>query len=219
MVYEADGNLRFAGDTTPIQDSPSCKLLISEILTSQPRSERARRQIFYQVASAVDRCIAGDRDNAESTLTQVRDRSRKVRLIEQQLSYLSGCAGITCLIWVVFIWFAVRFFGAFEAASSAVQILRILGLGAVGGLLSVVINLRKIEVENEAGLSVHFIVGATRASIASLAGVVMYLGIKGNLFLGIADQSSSLYAIYLLCILAGFSETLVPNSLTKLEGT
>lgn len=57
-----------------------------------------------------------------------------------------------------------------------------------------------------------------RIVISILASVIVYFCIKSNLILGICnDMETPIYGYMVFSVVAGFSETFVPNVLRKLE--
>lgn len=98
---------------------------------------------------------------------------------------------------VIFIWFVATF-------------------GSLGGFLSISINLKNYLVDYEAGILINMLAGVTRILISMIASIFILMVIKSNLLLGIIGESSH-YAVFAFAILAGFSESFVPNTLKKLE--
>jgi hypothetical protein len=89
---------------------------------------------------------------------------------------------------------------------------------SLGGFLSICINLRDLEFERSMAWWKFEIYGLQRIILASACGVVAYLLIASGIFFSflVGAKNSSL-TIMVICVLAGFSEKLIPNALGRLE--
>jgi hypothetical protein len=92
--------------------------------------------------------------------------------------------------------------------------------GSIGAFLSVCIGIKQLEL-NDFSIPWHnFIWGVVRIIIGIIGAIILFFGIKSKLiFSPFSEASSSKELIFFLCALAGFSESLVPNSLRKIEKT
>jgi hypothetical protein len=90
--------------------------------------------------------------------------------------------------------------------------------GSVGGFFSISIGLKKIICEKEVSNWLYITYGFERIIISILASTIVYFGIKTDLFFGsINSLTSPIIGYILIAFAAGFSETLIPNLLTKIE--
>jgi len=96
-------------------------------------------------------------------------------------------------------------------------------LAMLGGLFSVCLNLGSLEVNVNQQKWFLAIAGATRSIVAFLAGVGLLLAMRSKMFVGVAYPEGNppaasdplLIAEMFFCFLAGFSESFVPNILSK----
>ena len=95
-------------------------------------------------------------------------------------------------------------------------------LAILGGLFSVCLNLGSLEVNVNQQKWFLLIAGATRSIVAFLAGIGLLLAMRSKMFAGIAyqdgkppDGTALQIAEMFFCFLAGFSESFVPNILSK----
>jgi len=87
--------------------------------------------------------------------------------------------------------------------------------GAIGGMISVSLRLRRTTFEKEIPPYAYALFAFERVTIAILAAYIAFLAIKNGIsFQPIANNSFG-YSLY--GILAGFSETFVPGFLSKLQ--
>jgi hypothetical protein len=96
--------------------------------------------------------------------------------------------------------------------------------GGIGGLFSVAININKHQEKVNRLFGAHVIAGVFRMLIAMMSGLIIYVFFKSKLIaigssLTGGDESADHFATYMIAILAGFSESLVPNLIRKTEKT
>ena len=90
--------------------------------------------------------------------------------------------------------------------------------GSVGGFFSISIGINKIVSEKDVTKWLYFLYGAERIIISILAAGISYFAIQADLIFGLTKNLSNPIIVFIFfSILAGFSETLVPNILTKIE--
>lgn len=90
--------------------------------------------------------------------------------------------------------------------------------GCVGGFFSLSIGLNKIVCEKDVAWWLYIIYGIERIIIALLASAIVYFAIQADLVFSICKKMTNPVIGYVIfAIVAGFSETLVPNLLTRLE--
>jgi hypothetical protein len=90
--------------------------------------------------------------------------------------------------------------------------------GSVGGFFSISIGIKKIVKEKNVTKWLYYLYGAERVTISILAAGISYFAIQVDLIFGLTKNlSNPIIGFIFFSILAGFSETLVPNILTKIE--
>jgi hypothetical protein len=90
--------------------------------------------------------------------------------------------------------------------------------GSIGGFLSVSRRLRKTVFEKDVNKYLYIIYGIERVFISILGAIIIFFAIKSNLAFGIVNElTKPAYGFILFSIVAGFSETLIPNLLIRLE--
>ena len=92
--------------------------------------------------------------------------------------------------------------------------------GTIGGFISVSRRIRQMVFEKEVDWYLYLFYGFERVSISAFCAVIAYFIIHSNLALGIINElTTPIYGILVIAFVAGFSETLIPNLLIKLEKT
>lgn len=90
--------------------------------------------------------------------------------------------------------------------------------GAIGSFLSVSRRLRKTIFEKGVHSASYIIYGLERTCISIFSSIIIYFAIKSNLIFGLSNELEKPILAYIVFgVVAGFSETLVPNLLIKLE--
>ncbi len=90
--------------------------------------------------------------------------------------------------------------------------------GSIGGFFSLSYSLKKVVCDKDVNKYLYIVYGAERIVIAILASTIIYFAIKSNVvFATCNDMDNPLIGYILFSFLAGFSETLVPSLMTKLE--
>lgn len=90
--------------------------------------------------------------------------------------------------------------------------------GSIGGVLSVSRRLKRTLFEKDVHWALYIIYGFERTFIAISGAVILFFAMKSNLAFGTTNEFSHPTMGYVVfSIVAGFSETLIPNLLVKLE--
>ncbi len=91
-------------------------------------------------------------------------------------------------------------------------------LGALGAFMSLLMRSARIQVAAGAGRTIHYVEALSRVAIGAVGAVLVVLAVRANLLLGIANSAggdSSL--LYLLCLVSGVSESLMPGLIAQVE--
>jgi hypothetical protein len=90
--------------------------------------------------------------------------------------------------------------------------------GSVGGFFSISIGVNKIVTEKDVSVWLYILYGIERIVVAIMASTIVYFAIQADFVFSVCKKMENpLIGYVTFSILAGFSETLVPNLLTKLE--
>jgi hypothetical protein len=89
---------------------------------------------------------------------------------------------------------------------------------SIGGFISITRRLRQMNFEKDVNSLIYIFYSLERMMIAIMAGVVIYFAIQSDLIFGIVKNlEKPIYGYIVFAVVAGFSETLVPNLLINLE--
>lgn len=94
----------------------------------------------------------------------------------------------------------------------------VLTSGVIGGFISASYKLKSITFEKGISRWYFLAYGIERLVLSILASIALFFAVKANIVFGfIKDAPNPFYGYIILGILAGFSETLIPSLLTKIE--
>lgn len=181
------------------------------------------KSIKHRAANAVSTALRGDPEAAKKIFIKIREQVNKEYMFVQRgrLLYLSGAffSALTVAL-LALILYSLRDSDLARNIGVIKNFLYAISFSALGGLLSISLNLKSIAFERELQLYAYFVYGVQRIVLAALGGVFAYVAVKSGLVLSLVLTSSqSMYAMLAVCIVAGFSETLIPNALQKLESS
>lgn len=199
---------------------------INRLLDSKPptnsREYNENCSILELAADALEMFFCGEKPEAIEILNGLCDKLKAKEEAQRRLMYQGGTFVITALAWIVYLlfriegWITPNWQPWFLAAA----------LAMAGGLFSVCLSIGSLEVNVNQQKVFLLFAGATRAIVALLAGAGLLLAMRSKVFAGItykgdppAVAEALIAAEMFFCFLAGFSETFVPNILSKATET
>lgn len=100
--------------------------------------------------------------------------------------------------------------------SPAWQVLVSLLGASLGGGISILINAKTLNFEEFRTKKHYFLLGTERILLAYMAGAVAYIALKSG-FLSLGLPAKDYWALMLVIVISGFSESLIPGFLSKSE--
>jgi hypothetical protein len=161
---------------------------------------------------AIRLSLGGNTEGAARLLEQTKQRLVRLDSVTGRLYYLGFCALVVLLVAIVAI--VVTAIGS--ANSELVTWSYVALFGSLGGFLSVASGLDRLELD-PAAWYVNAASGCSRIVIAVIGAWFVYLLIRAEIIFGTITQLQSIWAVLALSVVAGFSETYVPNLLRKAE--
>jgi hypothetical protein len=214
-------------ETTPLLEkdlgpADSALARINRLLDANPAEGTREYDINVSTlelaADAFEMFFCGERSEALEILNGIRDKLQAKEEGQRRLMYQLGTVLITALVWILYLRLQSK--GSMPEKWSPWILAAALAI--LGGLFSVCLNLGSLEVNVNQQKWFLLIAGATRSIVAFLAGIGLLLAMRSKMFAGIAykdgkppDGTSLEIAEMFFCFLAGFSESLVPNILSK----
>lgn len=187
--------------------------IMSAIAVSVPRAHR--KETYHQLGKALFAAFhtpQGTRPGRE--FRKVRLFVRKKAKERARLSYvLASLATTTVLALVV-----VTIYFYFRIPASNLRLVILGGcFGAVGATISVLQRSPSLELDPWMSRRYHALQGVTRIVLGFIFGGIFVIASKANFVLGVIRNNP--YPLLILCIVAGFSERLIPELLSKFEST
>ena len=187
--------------------------IMTAIAVSVPKAHR--KETYHQLGKALFAAFhtpQGTRPGRE--FRKVRLFVRKKAKERARLSYvLASLATTTVLALVV-----VTIYFYFRIPASNLRLVILGGcFGAVGATISVLQRSPSLELDPWVSRRYHALQGVTRIVLGFIFGGIFVIGSKANFVLGVIRNNP--YPLLILCIVAGFSERLIPELLSKFEST
>jgi len=175
-----------------------------------------------RVAHAISVALLGDPEDAKTILQEIYKNIETdyAELVLGKLTYIVGAFTVALLVcgFGLYLYFVEPPF--ILSKTTFYELVLTCSMSTLGGLISITRNLSKIDVDKGLGKWPYLVYGIERNIFSVLGGVFMFFLVKSNLFLGfIVSTSNPMAGMLVVGFLAGFSETLVPNTLKNLEDT
>lgn len=185
----------------------------------------AKMNTLVQVERELARCIAqallGDPEGAKTSLAeirerlagQIRNRARVVHLLINVFLVICAVAGA--------MWFVASDYKSLFEFNTKEFGLAVM-MGSVGALFSTTVRLQSMEVDPTVSQYMHWVYALQRVLVGAIGALVIYFGFKSGVVNGLFQPVSGAvnlgepfnpYWLSFVCMLAGFSERLVPNLL------
>jgi hypothetical protein len=190
----------------------------STLLLKKPHLEAQRRMLGEALARLLaDRTVTHANDMLKKAADFLQSRS----LEQARIWYLKAMIMATLLI-LLLGWMFWKFQNLLLAAlafSPGSMIIFVgFSMGSLGALLSVLLRLNKLPVDPSAGARVHYFEGGMRVLVGAFAGALFVMAVKTNILLSAVNESpNALTLIILLSIVAGASEQLLPNLISRIS--
>jgi hypothetical protein len=98
------------------------------------------------------------------------------------------------------------------------ELIYISSFALIGGFISISRKLKSTIFQKDIKKQLYVYYAIERMTIACIAGLVLYFAMKSNLVFGIVQElEKPIFGYLVFAAVAGFSETLIPNILIKLE--
>jgi hypothetical protein len=188
----------------------------STLLLKEPHLEPMRRMLAEAIGRLLD-----DRSVVHANhMLNVAAAYLRARSLEQaRIWYLRTMLIATSVLLILGLAFwknKVGLLSYMALSPGAAEVIIGLSLGSLGALLSVLLRLNKLPVDPSAGPRVHYFEGVMRVLVGALAGAIFIMAVKTNILLSsINGASNSLTLMMLLSIVAGASEQLLPNLISR----
>lgn|GEM_PF-6207544 len=169
----------------------------------------------YDIASVYAICFNGDPEGATDLIkviyyqSNLNERTRT----NGKINYLVYCLGIALVGLTACVWFQYNLAPKYALA---LFYLKIASLGGIGGFISIAIKVSRSDMNFDKNKTLQVLSAVSREFIGIFSALAIYLFIKANLVIGIMSTAGP-YVFYAFAVLAGFSETFVPDFFGVIE--
>ncbi|QEZ93105.1 hypothetical protein [Proteus sp. CD3] len=174
-----------------------------------------------RASSAIVTAILGDTENSKTIIANItKDAECDYKTkIYSRLFYLLGAAIVAiCFSISSVIFYFLREKDFIITNATFFNMLYCLTYSTLGGFLSVSLKAKYVSTQQAISNWMYSIYGAERLVISLIAGVVIYSLVRsGLMFSGLISNDGNMFMLLMLSFVSGFSETLIPNSLSKIE--
>ncbi|MFI5400055.1 MAG: hypothetical protein ACHQZQ_03260 [SAR324 cluster bacterium] len=224
VIYETPTALRVEIDSNAGQTN----LNYFQILPSLTRVRNLQAGRFgnseslkFEIARAVLVALNGKLDDAKEMFDHQRQRLIALHNLHCRLEYLGAGVAVALLLGI-----GVAVAGLFHSppasppaspALDALLLLKVAWAGTIGGVMSVYLGIRKVEMQTESTRLLNVIVGASRIVFAFCAAMLAYFAIASIALLFGLNPAGNEPAMFTLGIAAGFSERWAPGLMYALQ--
>ena len=167
------------------------------------------------VAAAYVECLSRNPENAIQILETVKQQIERDFIHEAKIGYLKIFLGLILLnVSISLFFFYTKNYIQYDLLR---EYFTVATFGSFGGFLSTMYKINRLSFENEDNKSLLFFLSISRVILSMLSSVIIYILIKSNIILGILNKAENIYVYYIFAVVAGFSETFIPDILKKIE--
>jgi hypothetical protein len=216
LIFEGDNS----GEVTVATEKPELKKRCSEIslkmsiITEYLVTKNEKRKFVDRIGLAYAEAIEGNIENANKICDKIIDRIEIYKCNLGRFYYMLSCFGIVITAMII-----CYFLKRYKFIPEIIPHFYIMTYASVGGFLSVAKDIKKIQIDSSDFGWFQVFYGSLRIILSMLSGLIVYVIIKSEFIspgTG-ANSNPSVYFVCLLAIAAGFSESMIPNLLKKIE--
>jgi hypothetical protein len=214
LIFEGDNS----GEVTVATDIKDLITRVSEIspkisvITEYLISKREKRKFVDQIGLAYAEAIEGNIDNAQKICDKLINRIEIYKCNIGRFYYLLSCLSIV-LVNIVLSFFLKKF----KFIPEIIPHFFIMTYASIGGFLSVAKDIKKIQIDSSDFGWFQYFYGTVRILISMFSGLVIYVLIRSELIFPELNKQGNIFVICILGVVAGFSESFIPNLLKKIE--
>ena len=209
LIYEANDS----GEVTVATDSQKLRNRIAAIsprislITEYLVSKKEKSKFVDHIGLAYAEAIEGNIEHAQSICDKLIGRIELYKCNIGRFYYLLSCFALVVIVLLVSFYLKrckllPEIFPYFQAMTFA----------SIGGFLSVTRTLKSIQIDSSDFGWFQFFYGAIRIVISMLSGLVLYVLIRSELVLPQLNYQENIFIVYILSIIAGFSESCFYNN-------
>lgn len=188
------------------------------ILLAQ-KDNKLSEKYQLSVVNAINYALDGNVEKANEFLSNIVHEIKEEIMLHGQIYYLlSSSIFVLINILISLIFFNYKETITLYINPNLLDIFYCTTFGSIGALISMATNIKSINYSYLLSKKIYIINGIFRVLISMMSSIVVIYLIKSNIILTFIKSSDIKYSTFIFCVVAGFSERLLPNILKKVEG-
>jgi hypothetical protein len=202
-----------AEDATLLSKDLKVNEIYGRILDYLASNPEMKRKYVKSIAFAVKTLYDGNSDVAVNSLEATYNNITRSLRRKAEAAYMGGALILVLTAPIVYL--ITYKIGTLNNLGHIIFCAAV--FSALGGFLSVALNVKKLDVDVQNPLGTIMIYGAQRIFLAMISGVFIYFLIASKIFLAFFEDLQNINVYYVAFFLCGFSERLVPNLMLNFE--
>lgn len=177
------------------------------------KNKKNKEMLEYQRAVAINTYLIGEEEKSKEILDKLLNKLQEKIVLRKKLSYI----GVYLIIIIIMI--GVCATGGFiQQLEQYMKYVKIATFGSFGGFIALNVKLKDIKFDISESTLSYIMVSLYKLVFSMISSIISYFFIESELILSaIKNNSNSIYLIYTIATLAGFSESLLPSIFKNLE--
>jgi hypothetical protein len=213
VIYRTDSAIRLDMD----DDHPEMKIYmanhfkigveLARIYSWLPEDLSWSEPVNKQIARAMTTNVVGNHIEAKKMLDHAEERIIKLKTIQGRIQYTLSAFLVV---------FAMALLTLFLSICNSYFLSKVMLCGALGGVMSIAVGYNRLTIDIDANWKTNSLIGGSRIVIAVVASLFSYFAIKSGVAFSFIQESGLNHGVFLLAMIAGFAEMLVPNMMNNL---
>lgn len=203
-VYYPDENIEYSKNLSKISHKTA-------VLKGCVCNKLEHKKYNSRIAVMYREALRGNSETAEAIIDAILKDAPIFKRNLARIFYLISCFSVVLFMIILSVLQDTIF-----QFDYLIPYLKIMLYGSLGGIISVTISIKKLNLDFDFYNWSQLIYGAFRIILAIISAIIAYVLIKSDLIFSKLD-STNIYLYYVLAVMAGFSETWIPNTLKKLQ--
>jgi hypothetical protein len=214
LIFEGDncGDVTVATDDMELRKRCSGISAKVSIITEYLVTKKEKKKYVDQIGLAYAEAIEGNIEEANKLCDKLISRIELFKINKGRFYYLLSCL-VVVFAAIIFSYFLKKY----QFIPEIIPHFFIMTYASIGGFLSVAKDIKKVQIDSSDFGWFQIVYGATRIVIAMFSGLIVYVLLKSELILPALNTDDNIFIVFLLAIVAGFSESMIPNLLKKVE--
>lgn len=182
-------------------------------------SKRIKKSQRYnsEIAHAYAECFEKNQSAAINILENLKILMNKDFIHQAKINYI--LCNLILIVLNTLISLSLYYTKSFVSYGPFIEYFTIATFGSYGGFLSTIFKINNLNFEEEGNKNLLFYLAISRVFISMVSSIIIYVLIKSNLLLCIFNKEGNVYVFYMFAIVAGFSESFIPDILKKIQNS